>query len=249
MRRSTFSRHSGRSSTRGFQPANRRAPITLALVVAGSLAFSACSSSGENQAENQAKEESTTATTQTTAQTTTAESSSSKKPHPTLGGETGSQAQGQASSNPSGSRNGGKNCGVNNDADAIYDNIHQVPGPNLDGTSWSYGGESNYDPCADLSYATLDQVPKGNAQFARQIMLFHKGEYIGVGTLSTQHHIGVINTTNDSITVRYKDYEALDAAGKGHVDSPNYTADVTYRWNGEKVVPEDPIPNMKYYHP
>ena len=205
--------------------------------------------------EDQAKEASTTAASASTYKATetteasASENSSSKKPKPTLGGEAGSQGQrqGQGQGSSGGSGSGGASCGVNDDADAIYDNIHKVPGPNLEGTQWSYGGDSNYDPCADLSYPALDQVPKGNAQFARQIMLFHKGEYIGVGTLSVQHHIGIINTTNNSITVRYKDYEALDAAGAGHVDSPNYTADVTYRWDGQKVVPEDPIPNLKYY--
>ncbi|WP_170209767.1 LppP/LprE family lipoprotein [Corynebacterium variabile] len=41
--------------------------------------------------------------------------------------------------------------------------------------TWVYHGESNYDPCVALSYATVVQSEVGDAQFQNQLMLFHDG--------------------------------------------------------------------------
>lgn len=100
---------------------------------------------------------------------------------------------------------------------------------------WEYNGDSNYDPCADLSYASVDQMPQGNGQFARQLMLFHKGEYLGVGSDRSLQHISVHNISDDSLTVTYKDWWAQRAAGAPNAESGNYTKDVTYHWDGDQV--------------
>ncbi|WP_333619735.1 LppP/LprE family lipoprotein [Dietzia sp.] len=136
-----------------------------------------------------------------------------------------------------------QDCRVDPDSPEIGANIANVPAPNVPGLTWIYEGDSNYNACADLSYASLIQSEQGNAQFQTQLMLFHQGEFLGVGANTPEQHV-ILSTTPDSVTVRYKDWEALDAAGAGNAMASAYTTDVIYRWNGSKVVPEGRIPNQ-----
>lgn len=188
----------------------------------------ACSSEPGTSASSESSS-SPAATASSTAGAETAESAapsdSAAAPAPTSGEESSGATTEQASAD----------CGVNPQAEAIHNNISQVPPPQLPDSYWQYNGESNYDPCADLSYASIDQMPQGNAQFARQIMMFHKGEYIGVGSDRVLQHIDILNVTDDSFTARYKDWVALEEAGGANAEAPKYTKDVTYRWNGEGV--------------
>lgn len=56
-----------------------------------------------------------------------------------------------------------RNCGVDPDSPVITSHTADVPAPELDGMTWVYHGESNYDPCAALSYATVVQSEVGDA--------------------------------------------------------------------------------------
>ncbi|MEX3513896.1 MULTISPECIES: LppP/LprE family lipoprotein [unclassified Corynebacterium] len=129
-------------------------------------------------------------------------------------------------------------CAVDTQAAEIYDNLDKLPANSY---GWEYLGETNYNPCQTLTWATVLQAERGNAQYGTQLMLFHNGEFLGVGSDPPQQHT-VIDSTEDSVTVRFKDYEALDAAGGGFADSPNYTEDVTFQWDGTRVVPIGRIP-------
>ena len=218
-----------------------RSPVhaTLAaLAAAAALSLSAC---GSESAEVAAPAM-TTLTDTTTAEASPAEGSA---PSPAPGNPNGSGETTGESTAANGNGSGGEqeNCGVDPNAAAITGNIGQVPAPSLEGLSWTYKGDSNYDECATLSYATIEQSEQGNSQFQNQLMLFHNGEYLGVGSDTVQQH-QVIGTTDDSVTVRYKDYEALDAAGGSNAEASNFTTDVTFRWDGSQVVPEGRFPNM-----
>lgn len=107
---------------------------------------------------------------------------------------------------------------------------------------WKFTGRTNYDSCSDLSYASVVQAETGNAQFGTLILMFHKGEYIGIDSTYPQQAME-ITPNGDSFTVLYKDWEALDAAGAPNVESPNYNSTVTYYWDGAKVAHEGRIPN------
>lgn len=137
-----------------------------------------------------------------------------------------------------------RDCGVDPESPVITAHTGDVPAPELDGMTWVYHGDSNYDPCATLSYATVVQSEVGNAQFQNQLMLFHDGEYLGVGTDTVQQHTEVVDSGDDFVTVRYKDYGALLDAGEPFAAAPNYTTDVTYRWVGDHVEPEGRIPDL-----
>lgn len=107
---------------------------------------------------------------------------------------------------------------------------------------WKFTGRTNYDSCSDLSYASVVQAETGNAHFGTLILMFHKGEYIGIDSTYPQQAME-ITPDGDSFTVLYKDWEALDAAGAPNVESPNYNSTVTYYWDGAKVAHEGRIPN------
>lgn len=113
--------------------------------------------------------------------------------------------------------------------------------PNRAG-GWKFTGRTNYNSCSDLSYALVAQAEQGNAQFGTLILMFHKGEYIGIDSTYPQQAME-ITPDGDSFTVLYKDWEALDAAGAPNAESPNYNSTVTYYWDGSKVAHEGRIPN------
>ena len=208
-----------------------------ALAAVAALSLSACGS----ETADDAAPPMTTLTETATADAN--QQSPAPSPAPASSHGSGATTSESTSANGNGSGEEQENCGVDSNAAAITDNIGQVPAPSLEGMSWTYKGDSNFDPCATLSYATVEQSEQGNAQFQNQLMLFHKGEYLGVGSDTVQQH-QVIGTTDDSVTVRYKDYEALDAAGGSNAEASNFTTDVTFRWDGSQVVPEGRFPNM-----
>lgn len=53
----------------------------------------------------------------------------------------------------------------------------------------------------------------------------------------------MVDTTEDSVTVEFKDWEALDEAGGANGEAPNYTEEVTFRWVDGTVVAKGRIPN------
>ena len=150
----------------------------------------------------------------------------------------GEEAEGGA--DEGGADGGNQGCSEQPDSPEIANNISKLP-PNQFG--WKPTGESNYNPCNDLSYALITQAQQGNSQFATQLMLFHKGKYIGVGS-DTIQQAEVLSATDSSVTVRMRDWEALQESGEANAQAPNYYSDVTFRWNGSKVVPEGRIPNQ-----
>lgn len=108
---------------------------------------------------------------------------------------------------------------------------------------WVLSGRTNFDSCSDLSYALLIQAEVGNAQFGTLILMFHKGEYIGVDSIYPQQAMEITPNDDGSFTVLYKDWEALDEAGAGNAESPKYNSTVTYYWDGDKVAHDGRIPN------
>ena len=97
-------------------------------------------------------------------------------------------------------------CGISPSSSAITDAADALEPPSGPGMYWSYEGDSNYDPCADLSYALLVQQPQGNAQFGTQMLFFHKGEYIGIDSTHPQQVMDIEDHGN-RLVVTYKNWE------------------------------------------
>ncbi len=134
-------------------------------------------------------------------------------------------------------------CGVDTQAAAIHDNLHRVPPPATAGEGWEYHGHSNYDPCADLSYATVHVTGSTHALKQNQLLLFHRGDSLGVGALVPQVH-EVMDADGRSVTVRYIDSEAMERAGAPNAEAEHHKVTVTFWWNGERVEPVGRIPNQ-----
>lgn len=134
-------------------------------------------------------------------------------------------------------------CEVDPESAVITDGIDNLPPPGLADSTWIYKGDSNVNVCDDLTYATVEQDPQGNAQFENKPMIFHQGGYSGFPQADAPQQHTVVDTTEDSVTVEFKDWEALDQAGGANVEAPNYTQEVTFRWVDGTVVTEGRIPN------
>lgn len=131
-------------------------------------------------------------------------------------------------------------CAVNPNASEILDNMYTLP---YNSNGWRTTSDTNYNTCTDLSYALITQANSGSGLVETQLMLFHKGEYLGIGSDRAQH-TDILSTTENSVTVRMQDWEALQASGEPSSAASSYYSDVTFRWNGERVVPDGRIPNL-----
>lgn len=134
-------------------------------------------------------------------------------------------------------------CGVDTQADAIQGNIAQVPAPRAPGEGWEYYGQSNYNPCADLSYALVWVTGSDRPLKQSQLMLFHRGNYIGVGALAPQS-MYVVDADDTSVHTRMLDFEAMERDQAPNAVAERYRVDVTFWWNGERVEPVGEIPNQ-----
>lgn len=224
------------------QRRTRIAGVTIAL--AGLLLGSAACDS-ENP--KPAAQETTVVTTQP------AESPHNPAPQPAPAASTDSpagrgQAEAPVAPNPDAPRAPAKpgtnpgNCGTERGAAEIIDHIGQLP-PNQFG--WKATEQTNYNRCSDLSFALIEQAQQGNAQFQTQLMLFHQGKFIGVGSDTVQQVTQVLRFDDASVTVRMKDWEALEASGDANANAQKYYSDVTFRWVGDHVEPQGRIPNQK----
>ena len=128
----------------------------------------------------------------------------------------------------------GPACGFDPQASTIGDHVGDVP-PAFDGAPpWVFQGDSNYDPCAALSYARLD-VQGGTGSSPVQVMLFHEGEYFGTATECAFGFTAINEATNDAVTVEYRWPREGDANA-----APSGVATVTYRWDsGAEAVQQD----------
>ena len=127
-------------------------------------------------------------------------------------------------------------CGVDPGAATITDHIGDVPPGSARFPGWVYGGESNFDPCAALSYARLD-TQLATASSPVQVMLFHQGSYIGTATECAHAFITVTGTTKDSVTIDYRWPRGDDPNA-----TPSGLATVTYRWAGDALQTDGELP-------
>ncbi len=161
---------------------------------------------------------------------------------PTTGGPTSTEAsRSAAGTTPDAVPD---HCLVDTQAEAILGNLWQVPEPALNGETWGYYGHSNYNPCADLSYATVYVTGSDDPLRQNQLLLFHRGGYLGVGALTPQTH-EVITADDESVTVHYVDFEAMERDQAPATVAGNYRVEVTFLWNGAQVEPIGRIPNQE----
>lgn len=109
--------------------------------------------------------------------------------------------------------------------------------PPLPGVSW-VPTQANFNSCNDLSYVVLD-TDRGTGSSPDQLLLFGpEGRFLGTGIRCNVAFQQVTGSGTDFVTVTYR-YPRSENESNAAVSG---RADVTFRWNGSRVVMEGTLP-------
>lgn len=141
-----------------------------------------------------------------------------------------------------GQGNGGSSeCSSDNDESAYEKAIAQVePYPGLDRPWRPF--DSNFDPCADLSWITVT-LEGATASSPYHILLFHNGEYLGTATAKAYGFSPKVSRVDDSeIAVTYR----WPKEGEGNAEASG-TTQAGFRWDegAQKVVMSGDVPPLQ----
>ena len=141
-----------------------------------------------------------------------------------------------------GQGNGGSSeCSSDNDESAYKKAIAQVePYPGLDRPWRPF--DSNFDPCADLSWITVT-LEGATASSPYHILLFHNGEYLGTATAKAYGFSPKVSRVDDSeIAVTYR----WPKEGEDNAEASG-TTQAGFRWDegAQKVVMSGDVPPMQ----
>lgn len=134
-------------------------------------------------------------------------------------------------------------CGPDQ-ATAVQSALAQVPPPqiaaSLPDVRWSaaiWPPDSNYNPCADLS-TVLITVESATGSSPMQALMFHRGTYLGTGTVKDYSYMSLNKaaSTSDTVVVNYKVGKTCSGCNDG------ITKPVRYHWDGTRVQMLDPPP-------
>lgn len=156
--------------------------------------------------------------------------------------ETPPEKKQDASAPSRGEGNGGSSeCSSDNDESAYEKAIAQVePYPGLD-SPWK-PFDSNFDPCAALSWITVT-LEGATASSPYHILLFHNGEYLGTATAKAYGFSPKVSRVDDSeIAVTYR----WPKEGEGNAEASG-TTQAGFRWDegAQKVVMSGDVPPMQ----
>lgn len=128
-------------------------------------------------------------------------------------------------------------CGTTPKVAAISAGLDQVPAATqIPGIEWTFLGETNFDPCAELSYA-IAETNGGTGSSPQHVMFFHRGEYQGTATACSFGFTSVIDSSSDSVTVQYKWPRGMDSNA-----NPSGLATAIFVWDGNEVVMQNDLP-------
>ncbi|WP_157110371.1 LppP/LprE family lipoprotein [Nocardia anaemiae] len=124
-------------------------------------------------------------------------------------------------------------CGVDLTAPVIGAAIATLPVDPITKVPWSTdpaGFEGTYDPCVTLS-AVIITVEGATGSSPNQVLLFHKGEFVGTGTRESLGFTALDpgRTTDDTVGVIYKTPGSCNACPDG-TPTP-----VQFHWDGKQV--------------
>jgi hypothetical protein len=111
------------------------------------------------------------------------------------------------------------------------------PDPSF-GLPWSsVPVDSNYDSCADLSTMVVT-IEGGTGSSPEQALMFHRGQFLGTGTLKSYPFTAIDHaaSTDDTVVLSYKDGRNVCTA----CDGPRVR--VRYQWQSDHVQMLDPPP-------
>ncbi|MGB2710621.1 MAG: LppP/LprE family lipoprotein [Conexibacter sp.] len=107
----------------------------------------------------------------------------------------------------------------------------------LDARGYAPLTERDFRPGQPLK--VLVGIERGDGPRAELAFFFVGDRFIGTDTQDPSAHIDVTAQQDEAITLTYALYRPGDA-----IDAPSAgSADVTYAWDGSRLVPRDPIPS------
>lgn len=102
-----------------------------------------------------------------------------------------------------------------------------------------YAALTERDWRPDQPLKVLIGIRRGNGTQAEQAFLFVGDRWIGTDTTDPSGQLAVASQSGESVTIAYALYKPADP-----IDGPTGgTAQVAYRWDGTKLVPQDAIPS------
>jgi hypothetical protein len=124
-------------------------------------------------------------------------------------------------------------CGIDLTAPVIGAAIATLPVDPITKVPWSTdpaGFEGTFDPCVTLS-AVIITVEGATGSSPNQVLLFHKGEFVGTGTRESLGltSLDPVHTADDTVGVIYKTPGRCNACPDGTVTS------VQFHWDGKQV--------------
>jgi hypothetical protein len=125
------------------------------------------------------------------------------------------------------------------EAAALTEALGQLAWEPTFGVPWSgQSVDSNYDSCVDLSSIVVT-IEGATGSSPEQALMFHRGRYLGTGTLYAYPFTSIDHaaSTDDTVVLRYKDYEAAACTA-----CPAPVTSVRFQWQGDRVVMVDPPP-------
>ncbi|MFE4502262.1 LppP/LprE family lipoprotein [Rhodococcus sp. NPDC056743] len=121
-------------------------------------------------------------------------------------------------------------CGPT-ESEALTEALSQLPDESTTNRSWSPRSiGSNFDPCADLS-TILVTIEGATGSSPMQALMFHRGEYLGTGTLDARGFTSIDYpaSTEDMVVLTYRTGQSCTACDDG------VTTSVRFQWDGQAV--------------
>lgn len=106
---------------------------------------------------------------------------------------------------------------------------------------WVFGGNTNYNTCRTLSYASLD-TQGATASSPMQLLLFHNGRFLGTGIKCNAAYQTVTKTTDTAVYVNYRYLNDGDISA-----NPTGSVDVWFEWTGSGVTMHGTLPYLVTY--
>jgi hypothetical protein len=106
----------------------------------------------------------------------------------------------------------------------------------LDAHGYAPLGERDWRP--DQQLKVLLGISRDADPRAERAFFFVGDTFIGTDTSAPSARIELVAQDDDGVTLSYALYRPGDA-----IDAPSGSAEVTYHWDGARLVPQDPIPS------
>ena len=190
-------------------PRKRKAPVKVIAAAAAGVAILAAAGAAIYVNRSTSDEDQWTATTSTSAATSTTTPSSIA---------------------PSSTEPVDTACGPS-ESEALTEALSQLPDESTTNRSWSPRSiGSNFDPCADLS-TILVTIEGATGSSPMQALMFHRGEYLGTGTLDARGFTSIDYpaSTEDMVVLTYRTSQSCTACDDG------VTTSVRFQWDGQAV--------------